>query len=470
MANIKSTLSLNDKMTGTLTSITKAMNSTLKVMHSVQKTDIGNTFTSAAADIKLAEKAIEDFNKDLNNMDSSANKANRGLSSAITSLVSWYAVLRGAKAVLNLSDTYSNTTARINLMNDGLQTTSELQDEIYRAAQRSRGSYQALADTVASLGNQAADAFGSSKQIVAFGELLNKMFTVSGVDSSGMESVMYNLTQSLSSGKLLGQDYRILKQNAPQMIKYLQQYYDVSRAELDKMVSAGQVSAQDLKKAIFAAADDINEKFEAMPVTFAQAWQKFKNSVTKAFQPLLKVLSNVFQSVSKIFDFLGEHQYLLYLIAAGIGVVVTALLVYNTIAAVTNLITSMLSTTLGTLFLKFMIITLAIVAMAGVLLYLWNTNDEVSYWMLYAWDMLRIGIQTLKVGVLAVWYAILLAAQFMGLGIIGVCYAILWAWQMFKNGLQGVAVGILYIFQGLYNGIIAIVNGIIWALNKIPRS
>lgn len=468
MATIKSTLGLNDRMSSTLKSITKAMNSTLKAMYSVQKTDIGNTFTSAAADIKVAEKAVEAFNNDLNNMNSSSNKANKGLSSAITSLVGWYTVLRSMKAVMNLSDTYSNTTARINLMNDGLQTTAELQDEIYRAAQRSRGSYQALSDTVASLGMQAGEAFGSSKQIVAFSELLNKMFTTSGMDTTAIESVMYNLTQSLSSGKLLGQDYRILKQNAPQMIKYLQQYYDVSRAELDEMVSAGKVSANDIKKALFSASDDINAKFKKMPLTFSQAWQKFKNSSTKAFQPLLKILSQVLQSISGIFDFLAEHQYILYLIAAGIGMIVTALIIYNTYTSISTLVTNLLSTSLGILFLKFIIITAAILLVAGVLLYLWNTNDTVAYWMLYAWDMLRIGAQTLKVGALGAFYGILLAAQFMGLGVIGVCYSLLWAWDMFKTGLQGVVVGILYIFQSLHNGIIGIVNAVIDALNKIP--
>ena len=119
------------------------------------------------------------------------------------------------------------------------------------------------------------------------------MFVISGQDSTQIQSTMYNLTQSLSSGALMGQDYRILKMNAPQMVKILQDYYGVNRVELDKMVSAGQVGANDIKNAMLGASQSINSQFEKMPVTWSQTVTKIKNEAFMAFEPVYERVSEM---------------------------------------------------------------------------------------------------------------------------------------------------------------------------------
>ena len=446
MATIQSTMSLNDRMSTTLSSIVKAMHSTISTMQSVNKENgnMSTAFKKAQTDINNAEKNLQNFNKGLKDTKNSANEGAASLGGFIARVASFAAIAKGMQGLMHLSDTYTQTNARLNMMNDGLQTTAQLQDYIYQSAQRSRVSYQSMADIVSKLGNQAGEAFGnSSKQVIAFSETLNKLFTTQGMDTNSIDSVMYNLTQSLSSGKLLGQDYRILKQNAPQMIKYLEQFYGVNRAGLDEMVSKGQVTADGIKKAIFSATDDINKKFNEMPMTFGQVWTKFTNSLQKIAQPVLTILSMIAGALDKVFTFLGEHTYILYLVAAGIGILVGAFIIYNVYQTITITMQMILNSALLTTVAIIAIVIVAVLAIIGVIFYFWNTNDAFAEAVIAAWDGMKIGMMRAGLGIKAGWYGVL-------------------------NAVDTVCSNIMMLVQNMINGVIKMVNTFINALNTLP--
>lgn len=401
MATIRSTLSLNDKMSSPLKAINNAMHSTLSAMRAVNGNKFDQTFANAEIAIKKADEELNKFNNDV---DKNKNK----VTSSIGTLIKWAAILKGVKMAIDLSDETSQTTARLDLMNQSftaqnksLNTTKEVQDAIYASAQKSRVGYQALSSTIASLGNQAGGSFASMQELIDFSDNINKLFTVSGMDTTAIESTMYNLTQSLSSGKLLGQDYRILKQNAPQMIQYIQDYYGVTRAELDKMVSAGKVSAQDIKKAMIKASDDINKKYKEMPVTFGQVWTKMKNVGIKAMQPILKILGMLADALEKIVDFLDSHIYILYIVAAALGALAIEYIVLQGAAIGAKIAQWALNSAMYACPVTWIILLIA--ALIAVLIYLWETNDKVAYWMLFAWDVLNVGLGVAVSGIKALW-------------------------------------------------------------------
>lgn len=203
------------------------------------------------------------------------------------------ALVRGAIA---LSDELSLTETRLNNVNDGLQTTAELQDMIYNAAQRSRGSYQDMAQMVASLKAQTGDTFSSVREAAGFAELLTKQFKIAGTDATGISSTMYNLTQALSTGVLRGNDLNIVMSNAPQIAQRIADYMGVSVGEIKKMGAEGKITADIVKNAMLSAAEDINAQFEAMPMTFGDAVQKCKNMGIRAFQPLGRMIANAINS------------------------------------------------------------------------------------------------------------------------------------------------------------------------------
>lgn len=232
------------------------------------------------------------FNREI---EEGTNEAN-SLMQTIKGAVAAYATIQTLSTALNLSDQLTSTTARLNLMNDGLQTTQDLQNMIYLSAERARGSYQATADAVSKLGLMAGDAFGSSEEIIAFMEQVNKQFTIAGTEAAGIDAAMLQLTQAMSSGVLRGEEYNSILEQAPNIIQAIADYMEVPKGQLKDMAAEGQITADIVKAAMFAAADETNAKFESMPKTFSQIWTSFQNTALIAFQPVLQRMNEIANS------------------------------------------------------------------------------------------------------------------------------------------------------------------------------
>nr|WP_304956008.1 tape measure protein [uncultured Acetatifactor sp.] len=216
-----------------------------------------------------------------------------GLMGAIKGAVAAYATLHTLSNALGLSDQLTSTTARLDMMNDGLQTTQELQDMIFLSAERARGSYQATADAVSKLGLMAGDAFSSSEEVIAFMEQVNKQFRIAGTEAAGIDAAMLQLTQAMGSGVLRGEEYNSILEQAPNIIQAIADYLEVPKGELKDMAAEGIITADIVKAAMFAAADETNAKFESMPKTFEQIWTSFENHALMAFQPVLERMNEI---------------------------------------------------------------------------------------------------------------------------------------------------------------------------------
>lgn len=232
------------------------------------------------------------FNREI---EEGTNEAN-SLMQTIKGAVAAYATIQTLSAALNLSDQLTSTTARMNLMNDGLQTTQDLQNMIYLSAERARGRYQATADAVSKLGLMAGDAFGSSQEIIAFMEQVNKQFTIAGTEAAGVDAAMLQLTQAMASGVLRGEELNSIFEQAPTIIQTIADYLDVPIGSIREMAAEGQITADIVKSAMFAAADETNAKFESMPKTFSQIWTSFQNTALMSFQPVLQRMNEIANS------------------------------------------------------------------------------------------------------------------------------------------------------------------------------
>lgn len=221
-----------------------------------------------------------------------------GLKGKIIGALAAYAGFRGTEKVLDISDSLSQTTARLNLMNDGLQTTQELQDMIYLSAERSRSSYAATADVVAKLGQRAGDAFSSTAETIQFAENLNKQFVIAGASQQEMASASLQLTQGLGSGVLRGEELNAVFESAPNVIQTIADYLDVPIGKIREMASDGEITAEIVKNAMLSATDEINEQFEQIPVTFEQISTSIQNDAMMAFQPLLSQLNELANSAA----------------------------------------------------------------------------------------------------------------------------------------------------------------------------
>lgn len=270
-----------------------------RAMERMDVSAANEAYLRLSSTVSNTERYIRDNTDEQGRFNRAIDEGTQGASdlmNMIKGAVAAYASVQTIGKVMDLSDQLTSTTARLNLMNDGLQTTQDLQNMIYLSAERSRGAYQATADAVSKLGLMAGDAFSSSEEIIAFTEQLNKQFTIAGTEAAGIEAAMLQLTQAMGSGVLRGEEYNSILEQAPNIIQAIADYMEVPKGQLKDMAAEGEITAEIVKNAMFAAADETNAKFESMPKTFSQIWTSFQNTALMAFQPVLQRLNDVANS------------------------------------------------------------------------------------------------------------------------------------------------------------------------------
>lgn len=303
MASIQTGIELRDNFTNVMYAIINSMNEATTAADDLQATMnqsvSSSPYDEIQADIQQTSNSINeaaqsqnDFNQELQSGSSHAD----GLLNSVKNLVATYATLKSVESALNTSDELVQTTSRLNMMNDGLQSTQELVNMVYAAAQDARGSFSEMADVVARFGNNAGDAFGSSEEVVAFADLIQKQMTIAGASTQEASNAMLQLSQALGSGVLRGDELNSIFEQAPNLIQSIADYLDVPIGKIREMAADGELSADVVKAAIFASADEINAKFEEMPMTWGQTWQSMKNTALIAFQPVLQRLNDIANS------------------------------------------------------------------------------------------------------------------------------------------------------------------------------
>lgn len=234
---------------------------------------------------------------------SSMTSAQPPAESLTASLKKLGATFLGSKLVsgiVSMSDEMTQTTARLNLMNDGLQSTADLQELIYQSAMRSRGAYNATADAVAKMGLLAGDAFSSNQETIAFVEQLNKQFKIAGTSAEGQAAAMLQITQAMGSGVLRGEELNSVFEQAPTIIQSIADYLGVSVGEIRSMAQEGELTASIVKSALLSSAEETNRKFNEIPLTWSDVWTQASNMAVMSLQPLLEAINWVANNIEVI--------------------------------------------------------------------------------------------------------------------------------------------------------------------------
>lgn len=276
---------------------------------------VGSSNGAEQALDRVARKAEQALGKSISNsLDSVRNKAQKvfgveipGLMNAAKSGAAFAGAAMGIEAAgralkdmavsaVKTTDQLTQLRARIDLINDGSQSTAEIMDKVFSAANRSRGSFLDMADSVAKLNLLAKDAFSSNDEAIYFVEQLNKQFKIAGAGVQETTSAMYQLTQAMAAGKLQGDEFRSIMENAPMLAQSIAQEMGLSVGQLKEMSSQGLITADIIKNALFNSAEETNAKFAEIPMTFQDIGTKLQNDLIAAFQPVMEELGNMTSS------------------------------------------------------------------------------------------------------------------------------------------------------------------------------
>lgn len=310
MATIRSQMVLNDGISGVLRKINTALNTTLNAFEQVQRAS-GNAVDPAQ--IQAARAALVQANNEVEQMAEGYRRAaeqeevlNRGLRNGnsaagsllgkVKGIVATLAAGAGLKALTGLSDKLTSTTARLSFMVDDGGSVDALEQKIMASAQRARSYYLDTASAIASMGSNAGRAFSNNDELIGFMELINKSFVIGGASAEGQSAAMLQLTQAMAAGALRGEELNSILENAPSIARAIESYMGIAEGSIKQYAEQGLVTAEVVKNAMFASADEINAKFESMPMTWAQIATKMKNTALAAFDPVLTRLNQVANS------------------------------------------------------------------------------------------------------------------------------------------------------------------------------
>lgn len=447
MAGVSTQFSIQDRMTSRLNTMIGAaqrLNRTLDATDALTDTiDPGAPFERSAADIGAASRQVDNFNNRQEQAEHGANRV-KSVWSKMGGVIKSALAAFSVKKIVELADGMTTTRARLDLMNDGLQTTAELQDMIMKSANRSRAAYSTTADAVAKMGIMAGDAFSSNEELIAFSELINKQFTIAGTSAAGIDAAMLQLTQAMSSGVLRGEELNSVFEQAPTIIQTIADYLGVPIGKIREMAAEGQITSTIVKNAMLASADEINAKFAAMPMTFSQVWTIAKNIALEAFTPVLTLIG---QGAQWIYDNWSMIAPVFWGLAA-------AALGYAVALGIQTAATWIANGAAQAFFLAIGVVVAAIykwVQSVGGLKVAWLICVNA---VLTAWDWVKIGFMTGVYFVMNLWNRLQLAFYTASVNI--------------QNFMGDMKAGVLTILQNMVNGAIDIINGFINTLNKIP--
>lgn len=452
-------MTIRDGMTSKLRKITTALSRTnraLEVTDSLSdQVNPGANFDRASSSVSRASGQVDNFNR----KQQQAQKEAKGVANAWGSVKKYIGSALAAisvQKIIDLADTMTTTRARIDLMNDGLQTTDELQSMIMASANRSRAAYQTTADAVSKMGIMAKDAFGNNAELIQFTELINKQFTIAGTSAAGVDAAMLQLTQAMSSGVLRGEELNSIFEQAPTIIQTIADYLGVPIGQIRAMAAEGQITSTIVKNAMLSSADEINAKFNAMPMTFAQVWTLAKNIALEAFGPVIQAIGAgarwIYENWSTIAPIFWGLAGAAIAYAVALGIQTAATWIAN--GAAKAFFVTLLSNPLFWIALAVGVVIAALYKMIQAVGGVKNAWEICKAALVVAWT-------ALKVAFFAVynWIANLIDK-------LKLCWQK--AGTAIANFMGDMKVSVLTVLQNMINGAIGIINDFISLLNKIP--
>lgn len=311
MGTIRTAIALYDGVTSPLQSMHKAMGVVLNTFESMQQASgravdttaireareewakAGTAFDAIEENIRNANNEQQKFNNSIRGGNNSAN----GLLSTIKKIAVAAGGIAGINKVLNISDKLASTKARLNLLVDDGGSVDVLEQKIMASAQRSRSAYFDTASAVAKLGLNAGNAFnGDMDQVIAFMEQVNKQFVIGGATAQEQSNAMIQLTQAMAAGALRGEELNSILDGAPGIARAIEKYMGIAEGSIKSVAQEGKVTAEVVKNAMFAMADETNAKFDSMPKTWAQIWAGMKNQALSMFAPILTKINQIANS------------------------------------------------------------------------------------------------------------------------------------------------------------------------------
>lgn len=212
---------------------------------------------------------------------------------------------RGIADVVQITDRYSTLQKRVQFLTRDTGKFDDVYSGLLKTAietggelETSIGNFQAL--------DRVSDQYGLiDSQIVQLNSNLQKLGTIGQTSLEAQARAQFQLAQFFNEGVLRAEEYNSILDQAPEIVALLNRELAASGKTFRQMVIDGEVFADDVINVLLDNTDEINERFEDIPVNLGRAFSALGTSIGSALADLddaVGFTSGLAQRIQQIAD------------------------------------------------------------------------------------------------------------------------------------------------------------------------
>ena len=300
------------------TQLTRSFSEMQKSMERAFDVDMSD-FVSGVSDGK---EKVRELNAELSKTGDKAAEAAGGLGK-IGTVLAGFATLSFAKSLLDTADAMQSINSQVRQVTSSETEYLAVQRQLLDVANSTRASLESTASLYVSTSRALKDYGYTQQEILTFTEATNNAMTIGGVQAEQQAAALMQLSQALGSGVLQGDEFKSIAEAAPILLDTIAEYMGKSRAEIKKLGSEGELTADVIFKAISGASEKFSEQAAKMPMTMGQALTVFSNNWQSMISKMLND-SGAMSGIASIIKLIADNLNLVVPIMAGFAVAVTA--------------------------------------------------------------------------------------------------------------------------------------------------
>ena len=268
------------------------------------------------------KEKVRELNAELSKTGDKAAEAAGGLGK-IGTVLAGFATLSFAKSLLDTADAMQSINSQVRQVTSSETEYLAVQRQLLDVANSTRASLESTASLYVSTSRALKDYGYTQQEILQFTEATNNAMTIGGVQAEQQAAALMQLSQALGSGVLQGDEFKSIAEAAPILLDTIAEYMGKSRAEIKKLGSEGELTADVIFKAISGASEKFSEQAAKMPMTMGQALTVFSNNWQSMISKMLND-SGAMSGIASIIKMIADNLNLVVPIVAGFGVAVAA--------------------------------------------------------------------------------------------------------------------------------------------------
>lgn len=268
------------------------------------------------------KEKVKELNAELAKTGDKAEEAAGGLGK-IGTVLAGFATLSFAKSLLDTADAMQSINSQVRQVTSSETEYLSVQRQLLEVANNTRASLESTASLYVSTSRALKDYGYTQQEILTFTEATNNAMTIGGVQAEQQAAALMQLSQALGSGVLQGDEFKSIAEAAPILLDTIAEYMGKSRAEIKKLGSEGELTADVIFKAISGASEKFSEQAAKMPMTMGQALTVFSNNWQSMISKMLND-SGAMSGIASIIKLIADNLNLVVPIMAGFAVAVTA--------------------------------------------------------------------------------------------------------------------------------------------------